>query len=106
MVRIGECVGTPEPSDLDGTSFDLLTLMMGIMMAHYSGWEEGILCMESSDGIHWDKKTDACLSVPLKVQYSGLSHGCFLSLMGVTVWFIGKRPGINIHSILLHHQME
>lgn len=66
MVRIGECVGTPEPSDLDGTSFDLLSLDDGTMMAYYSGWEEGILCMESSDGIHWDKKTDACLSVPLK----------------------------------------
>lgn len=66
MVRIGECVGTPEPSDLDGTSFDLLTLDDGTMMAYYSGWEEGILCMESSDGIHWDKKTDECLSVPLK----------------------------------------
>jgi PEGA domain. len=107
MVRIGECVGTPEPSDLDGTSFDLLTLDDGTMMAYYSGWEEGILCMESSDGIHWDKKTarmSLCSVNP--AQYSGLSHGCFLSLMGVTVWFIGKRLGINIHSILRHHQME
>ncbi|HOJ96197.1 MAG TPA: PEGA domain-containing protein [Methanospirillum sp.] len=66
MVRIGECVGTPEPSDLDGTAFDLLRMPDGTLMAYYSGWEEGIMCMHSSDGISWEQMNEPCLGVPSK----------------------------------------
>jgi len=66
MVRIGDCVGTPEPSDLDGPAYDLIRLADGTLMAYYSGWEEGILCMKSSDGISWEKLPDSCLDVTTK----------------------------------------
>lgn len=64
MVRIGECVGTPEQSFLDGMAYVLLRLPDGALMVYYSGWEEGILCMHSSDGIHWEKMDEPCLKVP------------------------------------------
>lgn len=66
MVRIGECVGTPEPSDLDGPAYDILRLSDGTLMAYYSGWEEGILCMASAEGISWEKIPGSCLAVPMK----------------------------------------
>lgn len=66
MVRIGECVGTPEPSDLDGPAYDILRLSDGTLMAYYSGWEEGILCMASADGISWERIPGSCLAVPME----------------------------------------
>lgn len=66
LVRIGECVGTPEPSDLDGTAYNLLRLSDGSLMAYYSGWEEGIMCMESADGISWERMSEPCLGVPTR----------------------------------------
>lgn len=61
MVRIGDCVGTPESSDLDGTAFDLHRISDDTLMAYFSGRNEGIQCMASSDGISWDKMPDSCL---------------------------------------------
>ncbi|MDD1724347.1 MAG: PEGA domain-containing protein [Methanospirillum sp.] len=60
MVRIGDCVGTPEPSELEGIAYDLVKLPDGRLMAYYSGWDEGIKCMVSSDGITWSKAADSC----------------------------------------------
>ena len=64
LVRIGECVGTPEQSFLDGTAYDLIRLPDGTLMAYYSGWGEGIMCMYSSDGISWERNGEPCLKVP------------------------------------------
>ncbi|HOW03552.1 PEGA domain-containing protein [Methanospirillum hungatei] len=66
LVRIGECVGTPEPSDLDGTAYDIIRLPDGSLMAYYSGWEQGIMCMESADGISWERMSEPCLGVPTR----------------------------------------
>lgn len=66
MVRIGECVGTPQPSALDGTSYDLNWISDDILMAYFSGRDEGIECMKSSDGILWDRIADSCLETTSK----------------------------------------
>lgn len=61
MVRIGECVGTPEPSDLNGIAYNLLKLSDGTLMVYFSGWNEGITCKSSPDGITWNWHQGSCL---------------------------------------------
>lgn|GEM_PF-942974 len=61
LVKIGECIGTPELSNLNGASYDLIHMQDGSLMAYYTGWGESISCMVSTDGILWSQVKDSCL---------------------------------------------
>ncbi|WP_409199246.1 PEGA domain-containing protein [Methanospirillum lacunae] len=61
MIRIRDCVGTPEMTGLLGSSITVATLPDGNLMAYYSGIGEGVRCAGSADGSEWHEFPDGCL---------------------------------------------
>ncbi|HWQ62851.1 MAG TPA: PEGA domain-containing protein [Methanospirillum sp.] len=61
MIRIRDCVGTPEMTGLLGSSITVATLPDGNLMAYYSGIGEGVRCAGSADGSQWHEFPDGCL---------------------------------------------
>lgn len=61
MIRIRDCVGTPDMTGLLGTSITIATLPDGNLMAYYSGIGEGVRCAGSADGSEWHEYPDGCL---------------------------------------------
>lgn len=61
MIRIRDCVGTPEMTGLLGTSITVATLPNGHLMAYYSGIGEGVRCAGSDNGSGWHEYPDGCL---------------------------------------------
>jgi hypothetical protein len=61
MIRIHDCVGTPEQTGLRGTSITVATLPDDSLMAYYTGFGDGIQCAGSQDGKRWYEYPDGCL---------------------------------------------
>ncbi|MFH0967453.1 MAG: PEGA domain-containing protein [Methanobacteriota archaeon] len=63
LIRIHDCVGTPEKTGLYGTSVTVATMSDGTLMAYYSGFGEGVRCAGSDDGSRWHEYPEGCLPV-------------------------------------------
>jgi len=63
LIRIHDCVGTPEQTGLYGTSVTVATMPDGALMAYYSGLGEGVRCAGSDNGSQWHENPGGCLQV-------------------------------------------
>lgn len=63
LVRIYDCVGTPEQTGLYGTSVTVISMPEGNLMAFYSGTGDGVRCAGSEDGFKWHEYPGGCLQV-------------------------------------------
>ena len=93
MVRIGDCVGTPERSDLSGTIYDLHQVSNNMLMAYFSGRGEGIHCLASSDGISWERLPDSCLDGEVKETEIRSEPWVFILPDGSYRMLFGKTEG-------------
>ncbi len=63
LIRIHDCVGTPQQTGLYGTSVTIATMPDGTLMAYYSGLGEGVRCAGSDTGSRWHEYPGGCLQV-------------------------------------------
>lgn len=61
MIRIQDCIGTPEMTGMSGTSVSIVTLPGGDLMAYYSGQGDSVRCAGSVDGTRWHEYPDGCM---------------------------------------------
>ncbi|HWQ66043.1 MAG TPA: PEGA domain-containing protein [Methanospirillum sp.] len=61
MIKISDCVGTPESAGLLGTAVNVIPLKDGSMMAYYTGRGNGVRCAGSENGTRWHEYPDGCL---------------------------------------------
>jgi hypothetical protein len=61
IIKIHDCVGTPEQTGLRGTSISIVTPSEYSMMAYYTGSREGVQCAGSEDGKRWYEFPYGCL---------------------------------------------
>lgn len=64
LVRIRDCVGTPEQTGLQGTAVSIVGRSDRDLMVYYSGVGDGIRCAGSEAGERWHEYPEGCLEVP------------------------------------------